>query len=219
MVTELTKVSVYNLEGQEVEKIDLPVFNIDEDYAVGLVSDVAIMYEANRKKHAGHAKTRGEVHHSTRKLFRQKGTGRARAGMSSSPIRVGGGIAFPPRFRVVKKKINKKLKKKALIYGIILKFLKNRFRVIENSEIEDIKTKKVANFLKNLKLKSSLFVLNKNNDKFYVSVRNIPKTAVMNYKDLNVYDLLRYENLILTKDIFGDLIKKCEEETEKLNKK
>ena len=219
MVTELTKVSVYNLEGQEVGSVDLPVFNIDEEYAKGIVSDVAIMYEANRKRHTGHAKTGGEVHHSTRKLYRQKGTGRARAGMSSSPVRVGGGVAFPPRYRVVKNKINRKLKKKALLLGIILKFLKNKFKVLEKIDVENTKTKNVAGFLKNLKLKSSLFVLEKDNEKFYISARNLPKTGVMRYSDLNVYDVLRYDNLIITKEVFDDLVKKCEQEVEKINEK
>ena len=210
MVKELTKVSVYNLEGKEVDAIDVPVFKVDVDAVKNFVSDVAVMYEANRKKHQGHAKTRAEVHHSTKKPYKQKGTGRARAGMTSSPVRVGGGVAFPPRHRVVKNRISKKIKDRALYLGLILKIVNDKFKVIDSGDIESPKTKKVSNFINSLKLRSSLFVLDKDNKSFYLSTRSIPKTEVMCYKDLNVYDLLKYDSVILTKDVFSDAEKKCE---------
>ena len=210
MVKELTKVSVYNLEAKEVDSVDIPVFKIDEKAAKSFVSDVAVMYESNRKKNTGHAKTRSEVKHSTRKPFRQKGTGYARAGMTSSPVRVGGGVAFPPRHRVVKKKVSKKVREKALNLGLILKFISNRFKVIDSAEVESTKTKKVYQFMNNMKLKSSLFVLDKDSESFYLSARNIPKTCVMRYKDLNIYDLLKYDSVVLTKGVFSDAVKKCE---------
>ena len=215
MVKELTKVSVYNLEAREVESVDIPVFEIDEKAAKNLVSDVVIMYESNRKQHMGHAKTRGEVSHSTRKPFKQKGTGNARSGMTSSPIRKGGGVAFPPRHRVVKKKITKKIKDKALYLGLVLKFINKRFRVIDSAELNEAKTKTISTFLNNMKLKSSLFVLDKDNKSFLLSARNIPKTGVMRYQDLNVYDLLRYDSVVLTKSAFADVVKKCEEAVNK----
>ena len=212
MVKELKKVSVYDLKGKEVESLDVPVFDIDVDKARSFVSDVAIMYEANRKKHCGHAKTRAEVHHSTAKPFKQKGTGRARAGMTSSPIRVGGGVAFPPRHRVSKKKISKKVKDKALYLGLILKVMKSKFRLIDAGVMEQPKTKQLAEFLNAMKLKSSLFVLDKENKPFFLSLRNIPKTRAMEYKDLNVYDLLKFDSVVITKSVFADAMKKCEKE-------
>jgi large subunit ribosomal protein L4 len=219
MVKELTKISVYDLNGKKVETLDVPVLNIDEDQARKFVSDVAIMYEANRKRNMGHAKTRAEVHHTTAKPFKQKGTGRARQGMTSSPVMVGGGVAFPPRYKVIKKKIGKKVKEKALNLGLMLKIIKNKFKVIVSGEKEGLKTKEISKFLSAMKLKSSLFVLDKQNNNFTKSACNIPKTAVMRYQDLNVYDLLRYDSVVLTRDAFSDAIKRCEKELKKKSKK
>lgn len=218
MVKELTKVNVFNMDGKEVDSVDIPVFQIDEGAVRQFVSDVAILYEANRKKRMGHAKTRSEVSHSTQKLYRQKGTGRARAGMSSSPVRVGGGVAFPPRHRVVKKKIGKKVRDKALALGLILKFVKNKFKVIDSGEREDVKAKAISRFLSAMKLKSSLFVVDKDNRSFHLSARNIPRTEVMRYRDLNVYDLLRFDSVILTRDAFSDAVKRCERAVSKKSK-
>lgn len=218
MVKELKKVSVYDLEGKEVDSIDIPMLTVDEDAAKSFVSHVAIMYEANRKKHMGHAKTRSEVRHTTSKPFKQKGTGRARQGMTSSPVMIGGGVAFPPRHRVVRKRITKKVKDKALYLGLILKIIKSKFRVIETEEKESYKTKQIAVFKDAMNLRSSLFVLDKKNTSFYLSARNLPKTAVMRYQDLNIYDLLRYDSVVLSKNAFSDAIKKCEKEANKKKK-
>jgi large subunit ribosomal protein L4 len=211
MVKELTKINIYNLEGKEVDKMDVPVFKIDEEKARGFISDVAVMYQANRKKHMGNTKTRAEVNHSTKKPWKQKGTGRARAGMTSSPLWVGGGIVFAPKYRAVKKKISQKARQKALLLTVILKLNSSKFKVIDSDQVEKARTKVVGNFLKGMKLKSSLFVIEKDNKNLYLSARNIQKTEVMKIKDLNTYDLLKYDNVIFTKSVFSETIKKCEQ--------
>ena len=196
----MAKVSVYNMEGKEVESIELndAVFGVEVNEH--LVHMAVVQQLANNRQGTQKAKTRSEVSGGGRKPWRQKGTGHARQGSTRSPQWTGGGVVFAPVPRDYSFKINKKEKRAALKSVLTSRVLDNKLIVVDELKFDEIKTKKFQAVMDNLKVKKALVVIADNDEKITMSARNIPtvKTALVN--SINVYDILKGDTLVLTKD-------------------
>ncbi len=196
----MAKVSVYNMEGKEVGTIELndAVFGVEVNEH--LVHMAVVQQLANNRQGTQKAKTRSEVSGGGRKPWRQKGTGHARQGSTRSPQWTGGGVVFAPVPRDYSFKINKKEKRAALKSVLTSRVLDNKLIVVDELKLDEIKTKKFQAVMDNLKVKKALVVIADNDEKITMSARNIPtvKTALVN--SINVYDILKGDTLVLTKD-------------------
>ena len=196
----MAKVSVYNMEGKEVGTIELndAVFGVEVNEH--LVHMAVVNQLANNRQGTQKAKTRSEVSGGGRKPWRQKGTGHARQGSTRSPQWTGGGVVFAPVPRDYSFKINKKEKRAALKSALTSRVLDNKLIVVDELKFDEIKTKKFQAVMDNLKVKKALVVIADNDEKITMSARNIPtvKTALVN--SINVYDILKGDTLVLTKD-------------------
>ena len=196
----MAKVSVYNMEGKEVGTIELndAVFGVEVNEH--LVHMAVVQQLANNRQGTQKAKTRSEVSGGGRKPWRQKGTGHARRGSTRSPQWTGGGVVFAPVPRDYSFKINKKEKRAALKSVLTSRVLDNKLIVVDELKFDEIKTKKFQAVMDNLKVKKALVVIADNDEKITMSARNIPtvKTALVN--SINVYDILKGDTLVLTKD-------------------
>ena len=196
----MATVSVYNMEGNEVGTIELSdaVFGVDVNEH--LVHMAVVAQLANKRQGTQKAKTRSEVSGGGRKPWRQKGTGHARQGSTRAPQWTGGGVVFAPVPRDYTIRLNKKEKRLALKSVLTSKVQENKLIVVDELKFDEIKTKNFVNVMNNLKADKALVVLNENDANVVMSARNIPtvKTALTN--TINVYDILKYNTLILTKD-------------------
>ena len=196
----MANVSVYNMEGKEVGTIELndAVFGVEVNEH--LVHMAVVQQLANNRQGTQKAKTRSEVSGGGRKPWRQKGTGHARQGSTRSPQWAGGGVVFAPVPRDYSFKINKKEKRAALKSVLTSRVLDNKLIVVDELKFDEIKTKKFQAVMDNLKVKKALVVIADNDEKITMSARNIPtvKTALVN--SINVYDILKGDTLVLTKD-------------------
>ena len=196
----MANVSVYNMEGNEVGKMELNDAIFGVEINEHLVHMAVVQQLANKRQGTQKAKTRSEVSGGGRKPWRQKGTGHARQGSIRAPQWTGGGVVFAPTPRDYSFKLNKKEKRAALKSALTSRVQEDKFIVLENLELNEIKTKKFAEILGNLNVEKALVVLNDNNKNVVLSARNIPnvKTALTN--TINVYDILKYNTVIVTKD-------------------
>ena len=196
----MATVSVYNMEGNEVGTIELndAVFGVDVNEH--LVHMAVVAQLANKRQGTQKAKTRSEVSGGGRKPWRQKGTGHARQGSTRAPQWTGGGVVFAPVPRDYTIRLNKKEKRLALKSALTSRVQENKLIVVDELKFDEIKTKNFVNVMNNLKADKALVVLNENDANVVMSARNIPtvKTALTN--TINVYDILKYNTLILTKD-------------------
>ena len=195
----MAKVSVYNMEGKQVGDIELndAVFGVEVNNH--LVHMAVVNQLANNRQGTQSAKTRSEVSGGGRKPWKQKGTGHARQGSTRSPQWTGGGIVFAPKPRDYSFKMNKKEKQLALKSVLTSRVQENKFIVVDEIKLEEAKTKKFAEALNNLKVSKALVVLNSNDANVVRSVKNIPtvKTALTN--TINVYDILKYDTVVIDK--------------------
>jgi large subunit ribosomal protein L4 len=196
----MAKVAVYNIEGKEVEKIDLndAVFGVEVNEH--LVHMAVVAQLANKRQGTQSAKTRSEVSGGGRKPWRQKGTGHARQGSTRSPQWTGGGVVFAPKPRDYSMKMNKREKALALKSALTAKLNDNKLVVVDKIELAEIKTKAVANMLGNLKAEKALIVTNGINNNLVVSANNIPTVRTTVSNAISVYDILKYDTLVITKD-------------------
>lgn len=195
----MAKVSVYNMEGKEVESIDLndAVFGVEVNEH--LVHMAVVQQLANNRQGTQKAKTRSEVSGGGRKPWRQKGTGHARQGSTRAPQWTGGGIVFAPKPRDYSFKMNKKEKKLALLSALTSKVADNKIVVLDEFKLDEIKTKKFAEVMNNLKVSKALVVLEGENKNVVLSGRNIPTVKVSATNEINTYDVLKYDTLVVTK--------------------
>jgi large subunit ribosomal protein L4 len=194
---------IYNLDGEKIGKTELPSGIFGLKFNPDLVWQVVVSQMANKRKTIAHTKTRAEVSGGGRKPWPQKGLGRARHGSIRSPLWRHGGIVFGPRKeRVFKKKIPKKMKRKALFMVLSQKLKDGEIILVKELKIEKPKTKIFFNILKKLPLKklSALIALPKVNRNLVLASRNIPKVKTILAKDLNCLDLLSFKYLILPVD-------------------
>ena len=196
----MANVSVYNMEGKEVGTIELndAVFGVEVNEH--LVHMAIVQQLANNRQGTQKAKTRSEVSGGGRKPWRQKGTGHARQGSTRAPQWTGGGVVFAPVPRDYSFKLNKKEKRAALKSALSSRVADGKLIVIDELKFDEIKTKKFKAVMDNLKVSKALVVIAENDEKVVMSARNIPtiKTALTN--TINVYDILKGDTLILTKD-------------------
>ena len=196
----MAKVSVYNIEGNKVGDMELndAVFGVEVNEH--LVHMAVVSQLANKRQGTQSAKTRSEVSGGGRKPWRQKGTGHAHQGSTRAPQWTGGGIVFAPKPRDYSFKMNKKEKNLALKSVLTSKVAEDKLIVLDSISFDEIKTKKMVAVLNNLKADKALVVLNDNDKNVILSAKNIPdvKTALTN--TINVYDILKYDKLIVTKD-------------------
>ncbi len=196
------KVAVYNQEGKETGTTFLPKDVFEVEVNSDLIHQIVVSQAANRRRTIAQAKGRGDVRGGGRKPWRQKGTGRARHGSRRSPLWRGGGVTFgPTKDRVFKKKINKKMKRKALLMILSAKVKNNLILILDKLQLETPKTKLMAEILRKLPVKnSSLIVLPKKEKEIIKAVRNIPKIRVTEAKNLNALDLLSFKYLVMSKE-------------------
>ena len=195
----MANVSVYNIEGKEVGSIELndAVFGVEINEH--LVHMAVVNQLANNRQGTQSAKTRSEVSGGGRKPWRQKGTGHARQGSTRSPQWTGGGIVFAPKPRDYSFKMNKKEKKIALLSALTSKVADNKIVVLDEFKLDEIKTKKFAEVMNNLKVSKALVVLEGENKNVVLSGRNIPTVKVSATNEINTYDVLKYDTLVVTK--------------------
>lgn len=196
----MAKVSVYNIEGKEVGSIELndAVFGVEVNE--NLVHMAVKSQLANNRQGTQSAKTRSEVSGGGRKPWRQKGTGHARQGSTRAPQWTGGGVVFAPKPRDYSFKMNKKEKKLALCSALTSRVTENKIVVLDELKLNEIKTKNFAAIMDNLKLNRALVVLNDNDQNVVLSARNIPNVKVSQTETINVYDILKYDTLVVTKE-------------------
>ena len=195
----MAKVSVYNMEGKEVGSMELndAVFGVEVNEH--LVHMAVVQQLANNRQGTQKAKTRSEVRGGGRKPWRQKGTGHARQGATRAPQWTGGGVVFAPVPRDYSFKMNKREKRAALKSALTSRVQENKLIVVDELKFDEIKTKKFAEVLKNLNLDKALVVLNENDEKVVMSAKNIPTVKTTQINTINVYDVLKYNTVVLTK--------------------
>ena len=195
----MANVAVLNMEGKEVGTLELndAVFGVEVNEH--LVHMAVLQQLANNRQGTQKAKTRSEVRGGGRKPWRQKGTGHARQGSTRAPQWTGGGMVFAPVPRDYSFKINKKEKRAALKSALTSRVQENKLIVVDELKLDEIKTKKFAEVMKNLKVDKALVVINENDEKIVMSAKNIPSIKVSQIETINVYDILKYSNVVLTK--------------------
>ena len=195
----MANVSVYNIEGKEVGSIELNDVVFGVEINEHLVHMAVVNQLANNRQGTQSAKTRSEVSGGGRKPWRQKGTGHARQGSTRAPQWTGGGIVFAPKPRDYSFKMNKKEKKLALLSALTSKVADNKIVVLDEFKLDEIKTKKFAEVMNNLKVSKALVVLEGENKNVVLSGRNIPTVKVSATNEINTYDVLKYDTLVVTK--------------------
>ena len=195
----MANVSVYNMEGKEVGTMELSdaVFGVKVNEH--LVHMAVVAQLANKRQGTQKAKTRAEVSGGGKKPWRQKGTGHARQGSTRAPQWTGGGVVFAPTPRDYTIRLNKKEKRAALKSALTSRVQENKFLVLDELKMDEIKTKKFKNVLDNLNVSGALVVVGADSDNVVLSARNLPdvKTAYVN--TINVYDILKYNTVVATK--------------------
>ena len=196
----MAEVSVYNMEGKEVGKMDLndAVFGVEVNEH--LVHLAVVQTLANKRQGTQKAKTRSEVRGGGRKPWRQKGTGHARQGSIRAPQWKGGGVVFAPAPRDYSFKMNKKEKRAALKSALTSRVQENKLIVIDELKFDEIKTKNFKAVMDNLKVAKAYVVLNSNDEKVVMSARNLPNVQTALTNTINVYDVMKGGTVILTKD-------------------
>ena len=195
----MAKVSVYNIDGKEVGSIELndAVFGVEVNEH--LVHLAVVNQLANKRQGTQSAKTRSEVSGGGSKPWRQKGTGHARQGSTRAPQWTGGGVVFAPKPRDYSFKMNKKEKKIALLSALSSKVNDSKIVVLDSFNLDEIKTKKFAEVMNNIKVSNALFVIEGENKNVVLSGRNIPTVKVSATNEINTYDVLKYDTLVVTK--------------------
>ena len=196
----MANVAVYNMEGNEVGRLDLndAIFGVEVNEH--LVHMAVLQQLANNRQGTQKAKTRSEVSGGGKKPYRQKGTGHARQGSTRAPQWTHGGVVFAPTPRDYSFKLNKKEKRAALKSALTSRVAENKFIVVDELSLAEIKTKKFVEIMGNLKVEKALVVLNDMNTNVIASAKNIPTVKTAQTNEINVYDVLKYDTVVVTKD-------------------
>ena len=201
----MANVAVYNMQGKEIDKIELNdgVFGVEVNE--NLVHMAVVAQLANLRQGTQKAKTRSEVSGGGRKPWRQKGTGHARQGSTRAPQWAGGGVVFAPVPRDYTVSMNKKEKRAALKSVLTSAVADGKFLVLDELKLEAVKTKDMANVLKAFNLDKALVILDSLDQNVILSARNIPDVKTTQVGSLNVYDVLKYQTVIVTKKAVSDI--------------
>ena len=196
----MATIAVYNIEGKEVDKLELNdnVFGVEINEH--LVHLAVVSQLANSRQGTQSAKTRSEVSGGGKKPWRQKGTGHARQGSTRSPQWTGGGVVFAPKPRDYSMKMNKREKQIAMKSALTSKVQDSKLVVVDDLKLDEIKTSKFVEVMNNLKVSKALVVTKDKNENVILSARNIPTVKTTMTNAINVYDILKYDSLVMTKD-------------------
>ena len=195
----MANVAVYNMEGKEVDKIELNDSIFGVEINEHLVHMAVLQQLANKRQGTQKAKTRSEVRGGGRKPWRQKGTGHARQGSTRSPQWTGGGVVFAPVPRDYSFKMNKKEKRAALKSVLTSKVQENIFIVLDELKLAEVKTKEMKKVLDNLKVNNALVIIGDDSENVALSARNIAGVQTASVNTINVFDMLKYNTIIATK--------------------
>ncbi|MBQ4186951.1 MAG: 50S ribosomal protein L4 [Firmicutes bacterium] len=195
----MAKVAVYKMDGTETGEIELKDSIFDAEVKPAVMHEAVVSYLANRRQGTQSAKTRAEVRGGGRKPYRQKGTGRARQGSIRSPQWVGGGVVFAPKPRDYALKMNKKARRAAIRSALTTRVQESKLLVLEDIALAEVKTKEMQKVLNQFDLKKALILLTESDTNAVLSARNIPDVKTLPAEQVNVYDVLKYENLVASK--------------------
>ncbi len=201
----MTVVKIYDQERKVVGELELPEEIFGVEVKPELLNFVVKAHLAAKRVGTASVKTRSTIRGGGKKPWRQKGTGRARVGSIRSPLWRGGAVVHGPRPRDYSFKVNKKVKKLALKMALSSKVKSDKLTIIDKIELETPKTKEFVKIKNAFELKKSLIVLSKQDRNIFLSTRNIPDVKYMLDKDVNVYDLLRYDDVVVTPEVIENL--------------
>lgn len=201
----MANVSVYNMQGAEVGKLELndAVFGVEVNE--NLVHEAVVAYLANQRQGTQKAKTRSEVSGGGRKPWRQKGTGHARQGSTRAPQWTGGGVVFAPVPRDYSVSLNKKERRAALKSALTSRVQADKFIVLDELKLDEIKTKGMVKVLEAIKVEKALIILDSVDKNVIVSTRNIPSVKTTQVGTLNTYDVMKYDTVVVTKKAVSDI--------------
>ncbi len=193
-------VDVLNIEGAKVGEVEISDAIFNCEVKPHLIHDVVKMQLTNRRSGTASVKTRKEVRGGGKKPFRQKGTGRARQGTSRSPLMPGGGSVFGPKPKDYHYTVPKKVRRSALRSALTVRHAGSSMKILDKLDLQDVSTKKFSGIVKTLSLTKPLFIIEKKDEIVERSARNIPYVKILKYDGLNVYDIIRHDQLVLTVD-------------------
>ena len=201
----MANVKVYNMEGKEVGTLELndAVFGVEVNEHLMHLAVVGQL--ANKRQGTQSAKTRSEVSGGGRKPWKQKGTGHARQGSTRAPQWTHGGVVFAPKPRDYSVKMNKKEKALAIKSALTSRVAEEKIYVVDSLSFDEIKTKKMAAVLDSLKVEKALVVLDKKDENVILSARNLPEVRTVMSNSINVYDILKYGSLVITKEAVAQI--------------
>ena len=202
----MLKVKVKNLQCNDVSEMELPEEIFDYPLKEHLIYEAVKNYRANQRQGTACTKTRGKVSGSGRKLWKQKGTGRARVGSIRSPLWRTGGTIFGPQPRDYSYKMPRKAKRNALKSVLSDKMRNDRIVVVDDISLESAKTRDTLSVLKNFQFDKLLIVDKKENSKLILSTRNVPYIKTIDYREMNVYDSLKYNYIMISVDAVKQLV-------------
>ncbi len=204
----MDKVQVLDKNGKKIKEISVPKEIFSYPLNEHLLYEAVVNFRANLRRGTASTKTRAETRGGGRKPWRQKGTGRARAGSIRSPLWRKGGVTFGPKPRNYYYNLPKKMKKNALKSALSLKFSEKKMMILKNLDFKEPKTKEGAEFMERLNLESALIVDSSQNKNLFLSLRNIPRVKPVDYNQVNIYDVLNHKWLIFSQDAFESLMEK-----------
>jgi len=204
----MPKVHVLDSNGKKVKEVSVPERILLSPAKEHLIYEAVLNYRANQRMGTASTKTRAQVRGGGRKPWRQKGTGRARAGSTRSPLWKKGGITFGPSPRDYGYSMPKKAKRNALKSALSMKLAENQFLVLDKLDFKEPKTKEGIKLLRALNLESALIVDSHDNVNLFLSVRNIPKVKAVDHSQVNIYDVLNHKSLVLTQTAFESLMER-----------
>lgn len=204
----MNKLKVLDRSGEKINEISVPEEIFSYPVKDHLLYEAVVNYRANQRGGTAFSRTRAEVRGGGRKPWRQKGTGRARAGSTRSPLWRKGGVTFGPKPRDYSYNLPKKVKRNALKSALSLKFAEKNLLVLKELDFKEPKTKEGMNFLEKLQLDSALIVDSHKNKNLILSLRNIPKVKVVDFSQVNVYDVLDHNWLVFSQSAFESLMER-----------
>ena len=200
-------VDIYNIKGEKISEIDLSPAIFEVPVKNHVLHQVVVMQLANRRSGTASTKGRSDIRGGGKKPYRQKGTGRARAGTIRSPLMRGGGTVFGPLPRSFSQKVSKKMRKQALKMALATKCSEDNLIILDRFDLDEIKTKRFIEVMKNLNTDNALIVTDTANEILERSSRNVPDIKILRTEGLNVYDILKFKHLV----ILESALKKVEE--------
>jgi large subunit ribosomal protein L4 len=204
----MAKVQILDQTGKKTKEINAPEDILSYPVKEHLIYEAVVNYRANQRRGTASTKTRAEVRGGGRKPWRQKGTGRARAGSTRSPIWRSGGTTFGPKPRDYSYKMPRKAKRNALKSALAMKFADKQIVIVDSLEFKEPKTKEGVNLLKKLNVESALVIDNYENRNVFLSLRNIPKVKAVDFSQVNIYDVLNHKSLVFTQKAFESLMER-----------